>query len=400
MPTLWHFTPLDTLFFRDGRPFDAGETQAATSRFPPSGYTLQGAVRTALLRGQGVDPAAFARAAQGRAPAEGQMGRLLAAIGNADGLGNLRLCGPFVTCNRELLFAAPLDLYRAKDGLGRLQPGPPVPCDLGAVRLPTAVATGIKPLEGYWLPAGAMARLLAGALSLAPADLFPLFPPKGRPRDALAGEEYRIGLARDNQGRTARSGLLYSATRVRLREGVGLAVVVDGLDPGLLPAQTMVQQLGGEGRLAELAVVPAPSGPGDPLWPTAPPLSPADGILRFRLILTTPALLHGEAPGEDKPGWLPRGFTRTTAGGATVWRGELGGVRLTIVSGCISKAVRLGGWDLARGEPRPLEPLIPAGSVYFCEADSTQRDAVLRLHGAQIGQRTEYGFGHVLLGCW
>ncbi len=45
------FEPLDTLFFRDGRPFNQGEGNGGVeSLFPPSPTTLVGAARVALAR--------------------------------------------------------------------------------------------------------------------------------------------------------------------------------------------------------------------------------------------------------------------------------------------------------------------------------------------------------------
>ena len=45
----------ESYFFRDGTPFTAGEDIFLSSGFPPSGKVIQGAVRTALLSGHGVD---------------------------------------------------------------------------------------------------------------------------------------------------------------------------------------------------------------------------------------------------------------------------------------------------------------------------------------------------------
>lgn len=50
--------------------------------------------------------------------------------------------------------------------------------------------------------------------------------------------------------------------------------------------------------------------------------------------------------------------------------------------------------------PKPLRSFIPAGSVFFCEAEADQEEAVRTLHNSKIGQETEYGFGHILIGKW
>ena len=46
---IWRFRALDTLFFRDGTPFNMEETGVAPQGvFPPSIFTLQGAIRAAM----------------------------------------------------------------------------------------------------------------------------------------------------------------------------------------------------------------------------------------------------------------------------------------------------------------------------------------------------------------
>ena len=50
-----YFDPLDTLFFRDGRPYHQGELSQAgvASLFPPFPSTLVGAIRAACARALG-----------------------------------------------------------------------------------------------------------------------------------------------------------------------------------------------------------------------------------------------------------------------------------------------------------------------------------------------------------
>jgi len=53
--------PIDVWLFRDGKPFTAGEDHAAETLFPPSPFTLQGAIRTKVLADKGVNLAEFAK---------------------------------------------------------------------------------------------------------------------------------------------------------------------------------------------------------------------------------------------------------------------------------------------------------------------------------------------------
>jgi CRISPR-associated protein Cmr3 len=230
----------------------------------------------------------------------------------------------------------------------------------------------------------------------ATATLWPLLADDGSVA-ALAYREPKIGLERSDRTRTAEEGMLYSIAFVRPRNELALGVLVDGVD-GLVRAGDRLQALGGEGKLAGIRVGSEPD------WPPMPPVSRRDGGLRFKLVLTTPVLW--EAGGRF---WLPPGFKGQKTSGLLSWRGELefrahtgarDRIEVEIVSACISRARKVGGWDLAANAPRPLVAYIPAGSVYFCRAAESAQGKVGLLHGGKLGVRTEYGFGHVVIGKW
>jgi CRISPR-associated protein Cmr3 len=392
---IWSFEALDTLFFRDGRPFNAGESTWADSQFPPMGYTLQGAIRTAMLVHLGVD---FDLFRQGRAFHNGK--NLKEDLGDPEGLGKLDLTGPFLEINENLLFPAPLDLVRQEQGFSLLVPGNEVHCDLGRIRLPAVTGRGAKVQEGKYVTGEAMGDLLAGnpasvkeaskGESGVSGNLWPLFP-EGEDELALADREHKIGLARNNEVRRAKDGMLYAIAPVRPRRGVRLAMGVDGMDPALAPRTGCLscQRLGGEGKLAALKIrTQSP-------WPGMPELNVENGNIRFKLVFATPALFPG-------PDWRPPGFGDVKDGnGSTVrWRGSPNGASFEIVSACLGKAARIGGWDMANNRPRDLRGFVPAGSVYFCEAETQAKASIEALHGRKIGHEQQYGFGHVLVGTW
>ncbi len=390
----WRFEALDTFFFRDGRPFNAGESVWIDSQFPPTGRILQGAIRTAVLTHLGVDFEAFAKGSEHSPCTHG--GRdLTDALGNAISLGKLTLTGPFLTLDDERLFPAPLDLVGHDGGFVLLRPGDAVHCDLGPVSLPRASGHGLKTQEGKYVQRQAMEKLLAGnaedIVSVwhdgpnVAGNLWPLFT-ETPDAPALADREPKIGLARDNDKRTSEQGMLYSIAPVRPRKGVSLVILVDGLDPSDCPSVPFCQRLGGERKLARVTVGRPPS------WPAMPSLSQHDGRFRFKFVLTTPAYFNG--------GWLPTGFNQISLAGQTAWRGNLHGVTCDILSACVGKPQKIGGWDMANNQPRADETYVPAGSVFFCEADAGQTQDFSALHGNKIGANTEYGFGHLLVGNW
>ncbi|MBY6277450.1 type III-B CRISPR module-associated Cmr3 family protein [Symbiobacterium thermophilum] len=384
---LWRFEALDTLFFRDGRPFEVGDNFVAASDYPPSGFTLQGAVRTAILQHLGVDLTRFALAVRQGAD-DPFIARLVDVFLRADA-GGIALTGPFPMVGDDLLLPAPLDLYRAGGQWGLLRPGEPVPCDLGCVALPSADAPGLKVQEGKWVTAGQMERLLAGRTDVLGEALWSTVAEEDADGDhALVYRESRVGIARSVASRTTRESMLTTTTHTRPRCNSAIGVIVSGVPEEWVPQGPVAQQLGGEGRLARLSVGPAPA------LPQAPELRPVGGRVRFRLILATPARFGGGS-------WLPPGFAPHTESGRTCWVGDLEGLPVAVHSACLGKQVQIGGWDLAHGRPRPLRAYLPAGSVYFCEAPAAYAaDVVTKLHHRKIGEDTIHGFGHLLVGTW
>lgn len=376
----WHFAAADSMFFGSGKPMNAGESAWIDSHFPPNGLTLQGAVRTAVLYYTGADIDAFVN---GR-PCFSDGRGLQAEIGDANSLGRLELTGPFLSCNGETLFPAPLDLMRnAQRQYALLKPAEQaVSCDLGAIRLPTLKENGYKTVENYYIKHSDMIKLLAdNSNGIEPIPLF-TDDPNG---ESLADKEPKIGLARNNHTRNSVESMLFAIAPVRPRKGVNLSLRVQGIAPEHVPRQAFLQKLGGEGKLAGIRISDA-----DIIMPDAQ-ITVQGNKLRFKLVFTQPALMPVD-------GWLPDSFTPTAAKDG--WHGEMNGCPVFLVSACVGKAVKLGGWDLKNHCSKIHQAYIPAGSVYFFEARANDLERLKTLHDSKLGGNREYGFGHVLLGHW
>jgi CRISPR-associated protein Cmr3 len=368
--------PVDAWFFRDGRPYNKQESNQmdVESVFPPPPSTVVGSIRAALARGKGWNGA-------------GAWGEPLAKVlGNGfDDLGQLSFSGPWLVRQGngklETLFPAPLHLLGRpeKELKGNesswtpaalLVPGSEVDCDIGKVRLPVpnlGGQPGLKDAAGLWITGDGLKQVLQGQL-----------PQETQVVSArqLWRHEYRIGLVRREGTRTTDEQALYSPRYVRLCRGISLAMEVRGLPngweiPGMFP-------LGGEGRLATCGAASLPALP--------PP--PVDAIRQSNPVtvtLLTPLAMPlkgncGVPPmtGQEFPG-LP-------------------GAR--IVSACVERPQRLGGWDSLEHRPLPLTPLFPPGSTWFCTVEPQSVERLLALHGKNIGTRTSYGFGQIVLGTW
>ncbi|MBF0176260.1 MAG: type III-B CRISPR module-associated protein Cmr3 [Magnetococcales bacterium] len=371
-PRTFKITPQDTLFFRDGRPFNQSDEGLARahSHFPPFPCTMSGAVRRALAEARGWRHGPWSP-------------ELQAILGDGpDDMGPLTFGPPTPVCaangRLETLHPVPLALlgHATREGYCRLAPGAPLQSDLGQAvslpQLPEGSGPGWKPLSDTWVTAGGLTRFLKGSVPQKEEMLL---------ADDLWPQESRIGLARCYQTRAARKGMLYATSHVRLRDDIMLALEVHGL-PGDWPCPR-VMPLGGEGRFGwveELsAVLPQPEAPDS--------LRCAGQRMFYTVVLLSPLCPPDEA-------WRKPGGTLP----------QLPGL---IVSACLERMTLIGGWNSAGyggqpAGPRPLRPFLPAGSVFFMEmaASSEQKAAVLKRHLTAIGEETRHGFGRMAIGTY
>jgi CRISPR-associated protein Cmr3 len=366
--------PVDSWFFRDGRPFNQGEkTQTdVQSMFPPFATTVVGAIRASLAR-------SMSWKGYGDWSAE-----IKAKLGDGQNLKPLKFQGPYLIRNMngriDPLFPAPLSILGKPSSdeekswtfasLSPVKEG--INCDLGkGVRLPAAKnATGMMSLNGFFLTQEDMGLALHGE------DLQGINP---IPANSLWELEYSVGIARNCLTRTAEEGMIYSAQKVRLRHEVALAMHVGGLDNETKLQTTLL--LGGESRMAYSEQLARPV---DMI--EAPALQSSGGVIRLTVTHITPAYFDGGLPGPGK---------------------ELPGVSgAKVISACLERPLRIGGWDSVpdkngiRKGPISLRPFIPPGSTWFCEAETGLAEKIRKLNGCHIGGYSDFGFGQILIGSW
>lgn len=360
--------PVDTLFFRDGTPFTAESApqENVGSLFPPYPPTVVGALRAALARSNGWN-------GNGRWPQ-----KVCEILGNGpENLGTLSFVGPFLLRDEQPLFRAPRHLLGSTDGNEWrpsvfLRPGAPVTCDLGdETRLPEPAGTmdvleKLKAGDDCWLTRDGMNAVLRGRL------------PRNEdvtPARCLWSDELRIGLERDSKARTAKEGMLYSTRHVRPMRGVSLGVRIAGLSDDWTRPFGRLVSLGGENRLAECRS-----------WDAPPTLQVPQAEIESSRQVTVVAL-------------SPLDLERDIYCG----RQSLEALGARVVSACLHRPQRIGGWDSSAHRPLPLRSTLPPGSVLFCEIDAPERftESVAAGDGlASIGARQEWGFGLVAIGGW
>lgn len=391
--------PAGPVFFGDGRPTTAGDTDFGEGRFPPSPRTMQGVVRTALLTSvAGLD------LRPGR-----ERERIAELIGAPEALpDSWQLAGPWLA-----------QWHEGEDGaLSEVAPWLPVPSYLvrktGSRRLvalrPLALARegehGMRwDLQGVdhaaccdgrheraYLDPAALRALLAGKV---PACEDEAEASKGG-RCVLGDPPFlrpepRTGLALERHKDVAAESMLYTLNYRRFCDSAGFVLRFRGnlhrdLDQSALTRGT--SSLGGRSRLARrLAIASWSSDFEAALRPDHLPQEIADGA-RFWLWATTPAQL-------DVP-WRPD-ISPLTHGGA----------RLTVLAAAVGKLEAIGGFSLADQRGNPVRLCCPAGSAWLIElsgGSAAARGQLAReLHDNHtIGSDARLramGFGHSLLSC-
>ena len=388
--------PVDVWLFRDGKPFTAGEDHIAESTFPPSPFTLQGAIRTKVLADKG-NPSEFAR--KGQPDPE---------VGYGDNFGKLRLCGPLLMrCKDgkcERLIPMPADVVIVALiclSCGHKNPPKTERCEkcdrrlttpkveyglISPCHLPFATNSpeGLQLLWAQkperheqaigWLPESEWANYLKGqppSQAVRAEDLFTFEP--------------RFGIAIDSTKGTTQEAMLYQARFVRLKEGTALWAEVHGVSLG----EKGFLRFGGEGRAAIYEAIQ------EPLQKSLKPLSQfnaANNATRFKIVLVTPAWFSG--------GWQPRDGD---------WS-KIFGSQVQLIAAAIPRPLLLGGFDVAKRVPKPMRSFVPAGAVYFFKAKEpvaftddfafTETPDEVKQQNSNSNAWAQIGLGTVLIGVW
>jgi CRISPR-associated protein Cmr3 len=340
--------PLDTLFFRSGRPFGAGLPGESGL---PNPQNFAGALRTYLLECGGADFEAMRGKPSSAAAFEAAGARWLAGV---------RFRGPWLAEIRnprspKPFLPAPADLtmHAGRPALLR-----PLETDLPGWHPPE---TGMKPL---WFRGGRPDKEAPGLLSWDALGAYlqgdGIMAGQLRPAVELYQLEERTGITVDERTQSAAESLIYSTRALRLERGVAFYGEVD------LPEEQaqwfdreQAMSWGGERHHVIVRRVP-PVG-----WPPDP------GEPRVKLLLLAPGFF---SPVPWRPAAIAAGTLRAAA---------------------VAGPFAVSGWDLARRGPKPARFGAAAGSVYFLEGGQAPPGRQLA-----TGEDEMVGYGLFVKGVW
>lgn len=318
---------LDTLFFRDGRPFTMGSETWANGIFPPPPSVIYGALRSAYFA-ENIDEFYKAKTKE-------------------DPTADLKIKGIFLNIGGSIYYPLPLDCAKEKT---EREEKCAFMLSLNENKVVSSCPTQILLTP----PGNIAAETVEGGI----LDQFSFEDYLSQKKSSFFYRkiseyvltESKIGIGRNKQTLTTdpENGRLYRVGMNRLaskmgsgRESEPLSIIVDFT--GLKLPEYGFLRLGGEGKAAfykEIKDIDIAKPAG------------LKGI-RFKLVLTTPAVFEN--------GWLPRWLDSEKL------EGEYEGIKLRLLTAAVGKYLTIGGFDVKDKEPKPMRRAVPPGSVYYFE---------------------------------
>ncbi|MGD0856904.1 MAG: type III-B CRISPR module-associated protein Cmr3 [Dehalococcoidia bacterium] len=348
---------LDTLFFRDAKPFNMREDFVATSVFPPYPSVIYGALRSAYF--------------------SSDISSLAYVNGPEDPTRNLRIRGIYLQVGEDICLPLPFDCARKKNGkqddtayLLTMFKAPaasscPTPYILGP-----SFSEEIESVEDGLIELASFNDYLGSNTSC--------FSYLHMQECVLT--ENKLGIRQNRTTGTADEHCLYRIGMKRLEsqvskgrhnQRVSLIIDFEGME---LPAEGLMR-IGGEGKAAFYRNIESPM-----------VVKPELINNWFKIYLATPAIF--------RLGWLPCWIDPQSG------QGEYGGLKVRILTAAIGRYLTVGGYDIVKNSPKSMRRAVPAGSVYYLEVLEGERERVIELfHGNNISDfDSRQGFGLALVG--
>jgi len=366
---------LDTLLFRDGRPFsdEPGAFSARTVRAPLPG-TVAGFLRTRIGNNK---PGPWDN-------------------GKAEEAKKIAVAGPILKLNGQLVFHAPADALVYKDENDGNKPKVMCLRPLINPLKTTNIPDGMQPLDvvadtkpepdyNFWAWPDMIAWLCHHS-----GDNFPV------PENKIKGPpiEERVHVQISELG-TSEEGKLFSAQFLSFEEYQWEQFQKKREDEWCLIARVNSEngdpigfgQLGGESRPALVE----PGEGGD--WPICPEglKTQLNSTKHVRMMLATPAIFVNGW----KPGWLDANLTGSAPPAPNC--------KLKLVAAAVKRREPVSGWDYQKKGPKALRWIVPAGSVYFFEVEGdggVSVDDIWLKSVSDTEQDQRDGYGLALWGIW
>lgn len=357
-----NLSALDTLFFKDGKPFQMGEDVWGNGVFPPPPSVLYGALRSLYFS---YNLEELHQIYHNQVDNTEQL--------QIEGISLLSEESPG---RKVSYFPWPADLVENKDHIGEIIHLKLQKSGLSNAPCPYILQSPkdkeIKSIEGRFINLRNLNIYLKGE-------------PITRSSTAISWKEFwqqelKLGIAKDFNTGSSKEGALYRLEMSRPKENtyIGIKLNTTGI-PGYQSklGEAGILKIGAEGKAGRYQI--------DPQAFEAPIL-PEELSKIIRIYLATPAIF--ESKDAQHPGWLPAGIDPVTMEG--MWKG----IRVRVLSAAIGKPQYQGGFDMKTRQYKAMRKTTPAGSVYYLELldpKSTQADILAAFHGKSVSDSPEIG---------
>lgn len=366
--------PNDVLMFRDGKPFSGGDDHFARGTCPPPPSTIYGAFRSHILSLMWPEFDSFSESDEDKIPEH-----IKREIGTPLKQGALKL-GQFLLARQEGNLVEPI--YPLPRGVSQIKGETPKtvfvlkPKDLKDKNVKTDLPPGLRHM---WYPSPRALEQGSGYLSKPQMERYL----SGGTPDTLVEQkdifdfEDRTGIRKNRFSRSVETGGLYSVGYFRFRKDAGFALEIDGTN--VLPEHGIVR-LGGDHRSAFFSRVSWT----DMEKEQIKKLIAANGL--FKIVFISPAIFTG--------GWLPGSIDIKTM------EGQINGIDVRMIGACVGKPVGIGGFDIAKKNPKIMKRAVPSGSVYLFELKGNNIEELFNNIWLKSlsDERINEGFGISLIG--
>ncbi|AKB13725.1 MAG TPA: type III-B CRISPR module-associated protein Cmr3 [Methanosarcina thermophila] len=349
--------PLDTIFFRDGKPFSMGEDSWGNCIFPPSPSVIYGAIRTVYF--------------------SNHIDLLEKANTEEDPTNNLVIRGIYFLDNLEnkntLYLPLPLDLVQKKDVEAEMENEVNL-LSLVELKLKSSCPTshvlkgdqGVQAIDNGLISG----ELLKGYLSCNSKNFSILR------LNSRVITEPKIGIGLSGETHTADESKIYRVGMKRLKN-LSFLVEFEGLE---IPEKGLLK-LGGEGKAASYEKISEQL-----INCNYSEKNLNKDIEKFKLYLSTPAIFH--------QGWLPSWIDMNSL------EGKYKNLKFKLLTASIGKYQNIGGFDLKQKKPKPMWRATPAGSVYYFKIIEGDIKEIYSLFNKQSisDEYAKQGFGITFVG--
>ncbi|WP_027003419.1 type III-B CRISPR module-associated protein Cmr3 [Hugenholtzia roseola] len=338
---------VDTLFFRDGKPFEMGDEVWANGIFPPLPSVFYGAIRTTYFS---------------------QYPEKLSLVNTEnDPTKKLKIKGVYLLKGTRPHFTMPTEMvekeFLVQEGMEQKESR--AFYENNPIQNEVVFSSNPLFLNPYGEVEGANGFIERGLLNKYLKDEFEATKDYYELNNYIS-DEYKVGIGRQNATRTTEEGKLY---RVKLnhletieRAGkeirrnktyflvdINLEVLGGDFKPNFL-------KLGGENKIALCSK-----------YDKAIKIEQPEIGKFFKLYFLSPAIFKKSEDKEHRGegGWLPDCFVLDQTQKAYI--GTWKGVKLKLLRSFVNGSVAVGGFDVKEKQPKPMYKAVPAGTVYHFE---------------------------------